>query len=73
MGIIDGALKIIMGLVKVFAGLFTGDFSKMWEGLKQIFFGAIQLIWNYINLMFVGRILGVFRGFGGLLRGIVTG
>jgi phage-related protein len=73
MGIITGALNVIMGLVKVFAGLFTGDFSKMWEGLKQIFFGAIQVIWNYINLMFVGRILGVFRGFGGLLKGIVTG
>ncbi|WP_406944483.1 peptidoglycan DD-metalloendopeptidase family protein [Halobacillus sp. SY10] len=56
-GIIDGALNIIMGLVKVFSGLFTGDFSKMWEGVKQIFFGAIQFIWNYVNLLFVGRIL----------------
>ncbi|WP_406945763.1 peptidoglycan DD-metalloendopeptidase family protein [Halobacillus sp. SY10] len=56
-GVIDGALNIIMGLVKVFTGLFTGDFSKMWEGVKQIFFGAIQFVWNYINLLFVGRIL----------------
>jgi phage-related protein len=37
-GVIDGALKIIMGLIKVFAGLFTGDFSKMWEGIKTIIF-----------------------------------
>ncbi|MGE7751714.1 hypothetical protein ACQKL4_15140, partial [Lysinibacillus fusiformis] len=26
------------------SGLFTGDFSKMWEGVKQIFKGAIDLV-----------------------------
>lgn len=62
-GVIDGALKIIMGLIKVFAGLFTGDFGKMWEGIKQIFFGAIELVWNWINLLFFGRILGGIKAF----------
>lgn len=62
-GLIDGALKIIMGLIKVFAGLFTGDFGKMWEGIKQIFFGAIEFIWNWINLLFIGRILGGIKAF----------
>ncbi|CAM4012790.1 transglycosylase SLT domain-containing protein [Mesobacillus zeae] len=57
-GVINGALNIIMGLVKIFSGLFTGDFSKMWEGIKEVFFGAIQFVWNYVNLLFVGRILG---------------
>jgi tape measure domain-containing protein len=57
-GVISGALDMIMGLVKVFAGLFTGDFQKMWEGIKQIFSGAIEFVWNLINLMFVGRIIG---------------
>lgn len=62
-GVINGALNIIMGLIKVFTGIFTGDFSKMWEGLKQIFSGAIEFIWNYINLLFVGRILGGIKSF----------
>lgn len=57
-GVIQGALNIIMGLVKIFSGLFTGDFKKMWEGVKQIFFGAIQFVWNAINLLFYGKILG---------------
>lgn len=57
-GIISGALDVIMGLIKVFAGLFTGDFGKMWEGIKEMFFGAIEFIWNWLNLMFIGRILG---------------
>lgn len=33
-GVISGALNIIIGLAKVFTGIFTLDFAKMWEGLK---------------------------------------
>jgi phage-related protein len=60
-GVIDGALKIIMGLLKVFTGIFTGDFSKMWEGIKQLFVGAVQFLWNLINLLMLGRILGAIK------------
>lgn len=65
-GIITGALDVIMGAVKIFSGLFTGDFSKMWDGVKQLFFGAIQVIWNWIQLQFIGRIL---KGIGGMAVG----
>jgi SLT domain-containing protein/phage-related minor tail protein len=57
-GVIQGAISVILGLIKVFAGVFTGDFSKMWEGAKQIFVGAIQFIWNAVNLLLIGKILG---------------
>lgn len=57
-GVISGALNIIMGLVRIFTGLFTGDFSKMWQGIKQLFAGAIQFVWNLVNLLFIGKILG---------------
>lgn len=62
-GVINGALNIIMGMIKIFAGLFTGDWSKMWEGIKQLFSGAIEFIWNLINLMMFGRILGGIKAF----------
>ncbi|WP_445506789.1 hypothetical protein [Niallia sp. 03190] len=62
-GVIDGSLKIIMGLLKIFAGLFTGDFSKMWEGIKQLFAGAIQFVWNLINLLMFGKILSGLKSF----------
>ncbi len=65
-GIITGALDVIMGAVKIFSGLFTGDFSKMWEGVKQLFLGAIKVVWNWIELLFIGRIL---KGIGGLATG----
>lgn len=55
--VISGTLDFILGAVKVFSGIFTGDFGKMWEGLKQMFFGALQAIWGYINLTFFGRII----------------
>lgn len=68
-GLINGALNVIMGAIKIFAGLFTGDFSKMWEGVKQLFFGAIQFIWNYMNLMFIGRVLSGIKALGtGLVK-----
>lgn len=68
-GVISGALDIIMGAVKVFAGLFSGDFKKMWEGVKQIFSGAITFLWNFISLTFFGKVLGGARAFIGLFRG----
>ncbi|MCM2675574.1 phage tail protein [Alkalicoccobacillus plakortidis] len=62
-GVIDGGLKFIMGLAKTFSSLFTGDFRKMWEGIKQMFSGAIQFVWNFIQLMFFGRILKAWTHF----------
>ncbi|AMW99308.1 phage tail tape measure protein [Rummeliibacillus stabekisii] len=56
-GVITGALNIIMGVVKVFASLFTGDFKGMWTGVKRIFFGAVTGIWNLFQLMFYGKLL----------------
>ncbi|MCJ7839984.1 tape measure protein [Lederbergia sp. NSJ-179] len=55
-GVITGALDVIMGAIKIFSGLFTGDWSKMWEGIKQLLSGAIKLIWNLMSLSFVGGI-----------------
>ncbi|WP_051590895.1 phage tail tape measure protein [Bacillus sp. UNC438CL73TsuS30] len=66
-GTISGAIKIIMGVIKIFAGLFTGNFGKMWEGIKQLFVGAIQFIWNFVQLMFWGRMLKGILSLGKLL------
>ncbi|SLN05607.1 Phage tail length tape-measure protein [Brachybacterium faecium] len=56
-GVIQGGLSVIMGVIKIFSGLFTGNFSKMWEGIKQVFAGAIKFVWNAVNLLLVGRVL----------------
>jgi phage-related protein len=72
LGIFSGVFNAIMGIIKIFTGLFTGDFGLMWEGAKQLFFGAIQAIWNYMNLLFIGRILKGIGAFFGLLKGIFS-
>ncbi|MGV6982433.1 tape measure protein [Bacillus pumilus] len=72
-GVITGALNIIMGVVKIFTGLFTGDFGKMWEGVKQLFFGAIEFIWNGIQLLFIGRLLKGVLGLANGIRALVSG
>lgn len=62
--IISAALNIIMGLILFFSGLFTGNWSKMWEGLKLMFSGALTFLWNLIMVMLLGRIFSVFKSFG---------
>ena len=69
-GVIDGALGIIIGLVRIFSGLFTGDFSKMWEGVKQLFLGAVQFVWNLMSLTFVR---GVLKAITSLAKGALNG
>lgn len=54
---IQGILKVILGIVKVFSSLFTGDWAGVWEGVKEIWFGALEAIWGYLQLWGVGRVL----------------
>lgn len=76
-GVISGALNMISGLFKIFAGLFTGDWSKMWDGVKQLLSGAIQFLWNLWNLMLYGRLLTGIKLLGtksiGLFKNMWTG
>lgn len=65
-GVVDGLMNVIQGAIKIFTGIFTGDLSKMWEGIKQVFSGAIKAIWNWVQIMFFKRIL---QGAGGLAKG----
>src|SRR5699024_8773290 len=70
-GVISGTLDVIMGAVKVFSGMFTGDFSKMWEGVKQMFACAIKAVWNYIQGLFIGRIVKAIGSFVSLFSGLI--
>ncbi|MCC2347166.1 tail length tape measure protein [Bacillus anthracis] len=61
---IQGILKVILGIVKVFSSLFTGDWAGVWEGVKEIWFGALEAIWGYLQLWGVGRVLKWVGKFG---------
>lgn len=56
-GVIKGAINVITGIIQVFSAVFTGNWKKLFSGLWKICKGAIQIIWNGINLLFFGRII----------------
>lgn len=81
MGIIRGALKVIEGIIDVFAGVLTGDWSRVWNGLGKILSGAwtaivavvkdgiggiLELLWDLGGLV-KDAVLEAFKGVGGWL------
>lgn len=62
--IIEGGLNTVLGLIKFFSSLLTGDFEGMWQGVQQIFKGAVEKLWGIIQLGFMGKIFKVVKGFG---------
>lgn len=46
MGALDGLLTALDGLITFLTGVFTGDWSKAWEGIKTLVSGAGQFIYN---------------------------
>jgi phage-related protein len=67
--IIQTAFDVIIGIFNVFAGLFTGDWNRMWEGIKQIIWSAKETIINIFAGL--GRIL---RDAGGaIIQGLIDG
>ena len=73
--VIRGITQVIKGIAQFIGGVFTGDWTRAWEGIKNIFGGvwtAIQGIalyaWNYITGVF--SVAGAF--FGGIWETIKT-
>ena len=64
-GVVSGALTTIKGVVDVFAGIFTGDWSRVWEGVKNIFSG----IWQSLKSIASGALNGII----GLVNGVISG
>lgn len=60
-GIIAGAIRILRGLIEFVIGVFTGDWSMAWKGIKDIIGGA----WDIIVAIVVGAwniVWGVLKG-----------
>jgi TP901 family phage tail tape measure protein len=55
-GIISGGLSIILGVIKTFASVLTGDWRGAWEGVKLITSGAIKALGSIVKGVFsIGR------------------
>jgi hypothetical protein len=69
-GLVSGVITFFQGIIEFFTGVFTGDWLMAWEGLKKIFLGAFQAVWNFFNLTLIGGMKKLVLSFvkGGILR-----
>lgn len=68
-GLIQGISTVVMGVVNIVRGIFTGDWPMIWEGLKMVVSGAVQAVVNFVQLWFVGKLVGLVRS---VMSGIVN-
>lgn len=58
--VMSGIMQALGGVIDFIAGLFTGDWDRCWQGIKDIFEG----VWNAIS--------GFFLGIWEVIKGIVS-
>jgi phage-related protein len=68
--VISGAVDVILGIIKFFSALFTGNWKALWEATKQIFSGAINVLLGWLQLQFFG---GIGKGITALGASMRTG
>lgn len=66
--IITSAVRIIAGILNVFSAIITGDWRRLWLGVRQIFVGA----WGAVAAAVTGAFRGIRSQISGLISGIVT-
>lgn len=62
-GTIDGVKQIFSGLVKFISGVFSADWDKAWEGVKDIFKG----VWNSVISILEGAVNLIIKGLNWLI------
>lgn len=71
--IVNGIITVIRGIIQFITGVFTGDWSKAWEGVKLIFKGIWDSLVGYakgpLNLI-IGLINGALAAIEGALNAV---
>jgi phage-related protein len=65
---VSGLVTTIKGIVQFITGVFTGNWKKAWEGVKNIFKGIWDALVNIVKIP-INTIIG---GINGLLKGLAT-
>lgn len=72
--IAQSAIKIIKGIVQFITGVFTGDWKKAWEGIKNIVGGIWDGIWatiKFVANLIIDGINSLWSGIYHAVKGIV--
>lgn len=74
--VVSGIFEALGGLLKFITGVFSGNWNKAWEGIKQFFSGIWNAIWGVIkgviNLI-IDALNGLWSGLYTALAGIING
>jgi phage-related protein len=80
--IVGGAIDILAGLFKIATGLLTGDWRKMWSGIRDITRGALNIVraiisqaWNVIKTawrMSTGIITAITKRWWSTIRAVFS-
>ena len=55
-------IEALRGVIKFLTGVFTGDWNKAWEGIKQAFKGIWDNVVNYMNAILGPTFMNIFKG-----------
>lgn len=72
--IVQSAIRIIKGIVQFITGVFTGDWEKAWEGIKNIVGGIWDGIWatiKFVANLIIDGINSLWSGIYHAVKGIV--
>lgn len=67
--VVAGILKALGGVIDFIVGVFTGDWKRAWEGIKNIFKGVFEALVGIAKV----PINGVIALINGMIRGIISG
>jgi phage-related protein len=74
-GIINGLLEVIRGVIDFIVGVFTGDWERAWNGIKDIFKGVWDALVGVVKSVMNGVIWlinGSLGGISGAINGIIN-
>lgn len=66
---VGGVIDVFKGLIQFITGVFTGDWEKAWEGIKNIFGGIWDAIVGIAKAAWEA-IKGIFKGVGAFFSGV---
>lgn len=61
LNVVRGAIKLLSGLLMFIGGVFTGNWKAAWQGIKNIFVGIWDVIFNSIKTVLgtLGKVFGL--------------
>lgn len=68
-GYVGGCIDVLKGIIEFITGIFSGDWEKAWNGIKDIFKGIWEMMVNLVKAP-VNLIIGVING---MISGVVAG